>query len=239
MAAGRTHYQVRVYSGGRLALDLDLPARPPQPGVPYPNLVVLPQWRTEQLLRDRLAALGGTVELGRELVDLHQDADGVTATVIDHDTGAGKEVRASSVVGCDGGGSRVRTLVGIPMRGGSHDEHFVLGDVRIGGLPADGSSFAWFDDDGYLAADPLDGEWDLAGAGQCPARRLRRPRDGVAGAVPAAVRRAGLRGSCDWPTPRGCPTSAPASPSSTATARHGCSWPATPPTCTAPPEGKA
>jgi 2-polyprenyl-6-methoxyphenol hydroxylase-like FAD-dependent oxidoreductase len=157
LAAGRTHHHVRLYSGGRLALDLDLPARPPQPGVPYPNLVVLPQWRTEQLLRDRLAALGSTVQFRQELVGLHQDADGVTATVVDHDTGVGEEVRASFVVGCDGGGSRVRTLVGIPMRGGSHDEHFVLADVRIEGLPADGSSFAWFDDDGYLAADPLDG----------------------------------------------------------------------------------
>ncbi len=73
---------MRLYSGGQLALDLDLPARPPQPGVPYPNLVVLPQWRTEQVLRDRLAALGGTVALGRELVGLDQDDDGVTATVV-------------------------------------------------------------------------------------------------------------------------------------------------------------
>ncbi|MBM7809119.1 2-polyprenyl-6-methoxyphenol hydroxylase-like FAD-dependent oxidoreductase [Geodermatophilus bullaregiensis] len=157
LAAGRTHHHVRLYSGGRLALDLDVPARPPQPGVPYPNLVVLPQWRTEQLLRTRLSELDGAVESGRELVALDQDADGVTATVTDGSTGAVELVRAAYVVGCDGGSSRVRTLAGIPLRGGSHDEHFVLGDVRIEGLPADGSSFAWFDDDGYLAADPLDG----------------------------------------------------------------------------------
>ncbi|SDC93575.1 2-polyprenyl-6-methoxyphenol hydroxylase [Geodermatophilus telluris] len=157
LAAGRTHHHLRLYSGGRPALDLDLPARPPQPGVPYPNLVVLPQWRTEQVLRDGLAALGGTVEYGRELTDLSQDDDGVTATVVDPGTGATEALRAAFVVGCDGGSSRVRTLTGIAMRGASHDEHFVLGDVLIEGLPADGSSFAWFDDDGYLAADPLDG----------------------------------------------------------------------------------
>ncbi|WP_204263251.1 FAD-dependent oxidoreductase [Geodermatophilus normandii] len=156
LAAGRTHHHVRLYSGGRLALDLDVPARPPQPGVPYPNLVVLPQWRTEQLLRTRLVELGGVVRLGQELVDLHQD-DGVTATVTDGSTGTVERIRAAFVVGCDGGSSRVRTLVGIPMRGESHEEHFVLGDVRIEGLPADGPSYAWFDDDGYLAADPLDG----------------------------------------------------------------------------------
>ena len=157
VAAGRSHHRLRLYAGGRLALDLDVPARPPQPGVPYPNLVVLPQWRTEQVLRDRLTSLGGTVELGRELVDLSQDDDGVTATLADRSTGAVEHVRASLVVGCDGGHSRVRALTGIPMRGDSHEEHFVLGDVEIDGLPADGSSFAWFDDDRYLAADPLDG----------------------------------------------------------------------------------
>ncbi len=157
LAAGRSRHRVLLYSGGRLALDLDVPARPPQPGVPYPNLLVLPQWRTEQVLRDRLVALGGDVELGRDLVDLRQDDDGVVVTVEDCSTGAVEHVRASFVVGCDGGHSRVRALTAIPMPGDSHQEHFVLGDVEIDGLPADGTSFAWFDDDRYLAADPLDG----------------------------------------------------------------------------------
>ena len=157
LAAGRTHHHVRLYSGGRLALDLDLPARPPQPGVPFPNLVVLPQWQTEEVLRTRLSELGGAIEYGREVADLDQDADGVTVTVVEHGTGAREEIRAAFVVGCDGGSSTVRTLTGIPLRGESHDEHFVLGDVRIEGLPADGTSYAWFDHDGYLAADPLDG----------------------------------------------------------------------------------
>ncbi len=157
LAAGRTSHHVRLYSGGRLALDLDVPARPPQPGVPYPDLLVLPQWRTEQVLRTRLSELGGAVESGRELTGLDQDDDGITATVTDGSTGAVERVRAAYVVGCDGGGSTVRTLAGIAMRGESHEEHFVLGDVRIEGLPADGTSYAWFDDDGYLAADPLDG----------------------------------------------------------------------------------
>ncbi len=161
--AGRSHHRVRMFAGGRLALDVDLPPRPPQPGVPYPNLVVIPQWRTEQVLRGRLASLGGTVELGRELVGLDQDDGGVTGTVADRSTGAVEEVRAAFVIGCDGGHSSVRTLAGITMRGDSHKEHFVLGDVEIDGLPADGYSFAWFDGDRYLAADPLcgTGTWQV------------------------------------------------------------------------------
>jgi 2-polyprenyl-6-methoxyphenol hydroxylase-like FAD-dependent oxidoreductase len=168
LAAGRTHHRVRMYTGGRLALDLDLPPRPPQPGVPYPNLVVIPQWRTEQLLRDRLASLGGAVELGRELVGLDQDDDAVTVTVADRSTGALEHVRVAFVIGCDGGHSRVRTLTGITMRGDSHNEHFVLGDVEIDGLPADGYSYAWFDDERYLAADPLSGTgtWQVQASAQ-------------------------------------------------------------------------
>ncbi len=163
VAAGRSHHRVRFYAGGRLAADLDLPARPPQPGVPYPNLVVLPQWRTERLLRDRLASLGATVEFGRELVDLDQDDDAVTVVLADRAAGDSERVRAAYVVGSDGGRSSVRRLSGIGMRGTSHTEHFVLGDVRIDGLPDDGSSFAWFDGDRYLSADPLsgDGVWQV------------------------------------------------------------------------------
>src|SRR3712207_6894139 len=65
---------------------------------------------------------------------LFRSDDGVTATVVDPDTGAREEIRAAFVVGCDGGSSTVRTLAGIAMRGDSHEEHFVLGDVRIEGL---------------------------------------------------------------------------------------------------------
>jgi 2-polyprenyl-6-methoxyphenol hydroxylase-like FAD-dependent oxidoreductase len=51
----------------------------------------------------------------------------------------------------------VRDSAGLVLDRAGKSEHFVLGDVRIDGLPADGSSFAWFDGDRYLAADPLDG----------------------------------------------------------------------------------
>jgi 2-polyprenyl-6-methoxyphenol hydroxylase-like FAD-dependent oxidoreductase len=87
LAAGRTDHRLRLYAGGALAADLIAPARPARPGVPYPNLLVLPQWRTEELLRERLAALGGAVEPNRELMSFAQDDDGVVATVADPITG--------------------------------------------------------------------------------------------------------------------------------------------------------
>jgi hypothetical protein len=72
-------------------------------------------------------------------------------------TGATERIRAAYLVGTDGGRSAVRDGAGLVLRRAGKAEHFVLGDVRIDGLPPDGSSFAWFDGDRYLAADPLDG----------------------------------------------------------------------------------
>ena len=54
---------------------------------------------------------------GCELVGLAQDADGVTATVRDVDTGAQSRIRAQYLVGADGAHSKVRELLGIPLDG--------------------------------------------------------------------------------------------------------------------------
>ena len=151
---GRRDNHLRLYVGGRLTADVQLPARPPRPGVPYPDLLIIPQWSTEQVLRTRLRDLDGTVELGRELSDLVQDDGGVTVTLTS-DTGP-EQVRARYVVACDGGHSAVRDLVGLRMHGTSKIQRFILGDVRIEGLEP-GISYAWFDGDEYLAADPLSG----------------------------------------------------------------------------------
>jgi 2-polyprenyl-6-methoxyphenol hydroxylase-like FAD-dependent oxidoreductase len=60
----------------------------PSPDLPYTQFLMIPQWRTEEILRDRLATLGGRVELGTELTGFWQDADGVTALL-----GSGESVR--------------------------------------------------------------------------------------------------------------------------------------------------
>lgn len=154
---GRRDNHLRLYVGGRLTAEIRIPARPPAPGVPYPDLLIIPQWCTEQVLRDRLESLGGRVEHGRELSSVEQDGEGVTATVrAPAEGGAAARVRARYVVACDGGHSAVRDLVGLHMVGTAKTQHFVLGDVRIDGLEP-GVSHAWFDGEHHLAADPLSG----------------------------------------------------------------------------------
>ncbi|MET8992128.1 FAD-dependent monooxygenase [Nonomuraea wenchangensis] len=101
--------------------------------VPYPTVLMHPQWRTEEVLRERLAELGGKVEHGAELTGFEQDADGVTARL-----GTGATVRARYLVAADGGRSPVRKALGIGFAGETREEErMMLGDVRVDGLDRD------------------------------------------------------------------------------------------------------
>lgn len=107
--------------------------REPTPSVPYPNVWMLPQWRTNEILLARLQALGGHVELGSRLCGFEQDAYGVTATLamgtdVEH-------VRAEYLVGCDGGHSLVRKTLGVRFEGEMLEPRpMLLADIEIEGL---------------------------------------------------------------------------------------------------------
>ena len=110
--------------------------REPSPDVPYPNPWLVPQWRTEGILRARLAELGGGVEFGTQLGGFVQDDGGVTATLR---TAEGETpCRARFLVGADGGHSFVRKALAIGFAGETHEgERMVVGDVRVDGLARD------------------------------------------------------------------------------------------------------
>ncbi|MEV0292326.1 FAD-dependent monooxygenase [Nocardia sp. NPDC050710] len=128
---------MRAYFGGEFVAERRM-AEPvePTPAIPYPNLRVLGQSRTEAILRDRLAEFGVRVELGTALAAFEQDATGVTATLVDN---AGTEtVRAAYLVGADGGRSTVRKTLGIPFEGSTDESiRMLLGDVRADALDHD------------------------------------------------------------------------------------------------------
>lgn len=117
----------------------------------YPYTLMVSQAVTEQVLLDRLVALGGRVQRPRALRSLAQDATGVTATLDD-----GSTLRARYAVGCDGMHSVVRTQAGIPFEGGSYGESFVLADVHLGGgaLPDD-EVVLYFSPAGMVVVAPL------------------------------------------------------------------------------------
>ena len=77
----------------------------------------LPQIRLEPILKRGAEALAtGRVRFHHELVDLAQDAEGVTATVLDKDAGETYRVRARYLLACDGGRT-VGPKLGVRLEG--------------------------------------------------------------------------------------------------------------------------
>ncbi len=87
----------------------------------------LPQYATEQALRDRVADLPGVdVIYGWDGVGVDQDATGVTVHIADHHGSARQTLRADYLVGCDGSHSSVRDLAAMPQTKSDHDRLMVL-----------------------------------------------------------------------------------------------------------------
>ncbi|MFF5937355.1 FAD-dependent oxidoreductase [Streptomyces sp. NPDC012508] len=99
----------------------------PTEQVPYANVLLIPQSRTQELLYERLVELGGGVRFGTALTGFRQSADGVEAEL-----STGGTVRASYLVAADGGRSTVRKALGIGMTGETVDPRpMLVGDVRL------------------------------------------------------------------------------------------------------------
>lgn len=97
---------------------------------PFPNLVMLEQWRTEEILRAKIIALGGRIELGAGIEALAQTDKQVTVTLT-----SGEAVTADYVAACDGGRSRTRTLLGLELHGSTVDEKTsIVAELEIEGL---------------------------------------------------------------------------------------------------------
>jgi 2-polyprenyl-6-methoxyphenol hydroxylase-like FAD-dependent oxidoreductase len=152
LTAGTTHLPHRKYQGAEVVAEVDPEAgRVPTPAVPYPVGLLIPQWRVEQILRERLADFGVAVERGAELRGFSQHADGVTAAVGE------EQLQARYLVGCDGGRSTVRKVLGLSLRGETPDVQLMaVGDVEVDGLGRD-AWHQWFAGDGGIMLCPLPG----------------------------------------------------------------------------------
>ena len=113
-----------------------------EPGMPNPaRPMIISQTRIEEAMRDRLAEQDVTVEWDSGLVDLEDDADGVTA-VLDN----GERIRAGWVVGCDGPESMTRKAARIGFPGTT--ERYLMIDAHADWpLDRDGLT-GWLSPDG-------------------------------------------------------------------------------------------
>jgi 2-polyprenyl-6-methoxyphenol hydroxylase-like FAD-dependent oxidoreductase len=131
------------------------------PDVPYPVGVIIPQWRTERILRDRLGTLGVSVEQSTELVSFDQSDDGVTGTLRTPDGDV--RIDVDYVIGCDGGHSSIRKALGVGFEGTTADDGFMLiADLEVTGLPAD-HWHMYFGSSGFIALCPFAGipSWQI------------------------------------------------------------------------------
>ncbi|MDT9686963.1 FAD-dependent monooxygenase [Streptomyces sp. P9(2023)] len=93
----------------------------PTPDVPYPNILLLPQHRTDAILHRLLDRQALRVEYGVGLAGFGQDPAGVTATL-----STGERLRSTYLVGADGGASTVRKDAGVSFIGATDDSDRTL-----------------------------------------------------------------------------------------------------------------
>lgn len=111
VAAGGIYPPIRDYSDDGGFIEKDIGERSePTPAEPYHIPLMIPQFLTERIMRDRLAELGCRVEFGCELIAFEQDAQDVTVRL----AGANGEetVCVRYLIGADGGRSFVRHALG-------------------------------------------------------------------------------------------------------------------------------
>jgi 2-polyprenyl-6-methoxyphenol hydroxylase-like FAD-dependent oxidoreductase len=125
---------MRIYRGSEAIKDhVMMPIHEPTAEIPYPNIRMQPQWKTEELLRGRLRELGGQVEFDTSFESLEQTDD---AVVVGIRTPTGEEtVTARYVVATDGGRSAVRGALGVTLDGENPSlDGILIADVKVDGL---------------------------------------------------------------------------------------------------------
>jgi 2-polyprenyl-6-methoxyphenol hydroxylase-like FAD-dependent oxidoreductase len=106
---------------------------------PYPFVLVYPQDRHEQLLVDKLKAMGIDVERQIELISFEHKENSVTA-YLRHKDGQEETCEALYLAGCDGARSLIRHQMGSGFEGGTYKQLFYVADVVASGVEPEGEA---------------------------------------------------------------------------------------------------
>ena len=131
VAAGGPYPPQRVHRDDGFEDSPFMEISDPTPREPYRIPLMLPQHKTEAILRERLAELGHRPLYGHALESFTQDDDGVTAVV------KGASLRVRYLVGCDGGRSTVRQALGVGFPGETLGVRALVADLDLEGLSRD------------------------------------------------------------------------------------------------------
>jgi 2-polyprenyl-6-methoxyphenol hydroxylase-like FAD-dependent oxidoreductase len=110
---------------GGMHVDFTQLADPPMEAMP------LPQPLLERLLAELASELGAEIRRGQEVVGLSQDEAKAAVNADVRGSDGQHRVTARYLVGCDGAGSRVREMAGIPFPGTTYPEVQRLAQVTV------------------------------------------------------------------------------------------------------------
>jgi 2-polyprenyl-6-methoxyphenol hydroxylase-like FAD-dependent oxidoreductase len=212
----------------------------------YPYGAIIQQERVESLLEEHAKELGAEICRGEEVVDLHQDRDGVLVEVRSASRQFG--LTAQFLAGCDGGHSDVRKQLGAAFPGLTPTIVGRMGDVKLApgslellkqGVPGlGGREFGVTrTDTGNLAIVPLGSEIYRLAAIEWDQNDIEREAPMGLDELRAAVRRV-IDIDVAMHDPHGSPELPTAAASWNATVRAGFSWPEMPPMCIGRMAGK-
>ncbi len=97
----------------------------------HPYALGIPQTTTDRLLAEHATEVGAEIRRGCELVGLSQDEHEVSVELAD-----GTQLRSRYLVGCDGGRSTVRKLLGVGFPGEPSRVDTLLGEMEVVEDPA-------------------------------------------------------------------------------------------------------
>ncbi|WP_432029836.1 rifampin monooxygenase [Streptomyces sp. 1222.5] len=112
-------------AGGFFAA-IDKPA-PKDLDTAHAYLLGIPQPVVVRLLEEQATRLGAQVRRGGAVAGLRQDDEGVTVELAD-----GERLRSRYLVGCDGGRSTVRKLLGVGFPGEPSRTETLMGEMEVG-----------------------------------------------------------------------------------------------------------
>jgi 6-methylpretetramide 4-monooxygenase / 4-hydroxy-6-methylpretetramide 12a-monooxygenase len=166
LARGRRNRAFTMYSGGHrlVRLEADYSTMPTS----YPYTLIVSQTDTEAVLREAVARLGVEIEWGVRLTGFEQDTDGVSVRLRDAD-GYEESTRTSWLVGCDGGHSTVRKLLGLELTGETSETWMLADAPVVTDLPPD--TIYWTHTGGHalmMVPYARDGHWRLLDTAPAP-----------------------------------------------------------------------
>jgi 2-polyprenyl-6-methoxyphenol hydroxylase-like FAD-dependent oxidoreductase len=136
VAAGGPYPPQREYRDDGSFVESDaIERQKPSAAEPYQEPLMLPQFLTEGVMRERLRELGHQVDYDCALVGFTQDGDAVTATLAHN--GREETIRVRYLVGADGGRSFVRRALDIGFPGKTLGVRAVVADIELSGLERD------------------------------------------------------------------------------------------------------